>query len=99
MDGDLRLPGGYPPYRPAVALLAAGPGGWTWNIEDPPLNKLTSILPQNRAPESGQHWHAPPGMARFAERAVFAALREGVGDFHHRSRQLRRARRRAGAAS
>jgi acyl-CoA synthetase (AMP-forming)/AMP-acid ligase II len=91
--------GRYPIDKPAVALMAAGPRGWTWNIEDPHLQKLTYVVSQNRAPESGQDWYAPRGMARFAERAVFSALREGVGDFHYRARHLRRARHRAGAAS
>jgi acyl-CoA synthetase (AMP-forming)/AMP-acid ligase II len=92
--------GRYPITKPAVALMAAESERQTWNIADAEITKLVFVVPSSQAPQSGTDWLTPPRMARDADREVFAALRQGVRDFHLRQRRrVVERRKRLAAAS
>ncbi|MFN6954434.1 MAG: AMP-binding protein [Acetobacteraceae bacterium] len=90
--------GRYPITTPAVALMAAESERQTWNITDPEITRLGFVVPSSHAPASGTDWLPPPRMARDEDREVFAALRQGVRDFHlHQRRRVIERRRRLAA--
>lgn len=87
--------GRYVLKKPGVALMAADPPAWTWNIDDDELAKLNPVVPFINAPESGQDWYYAHPMSRGMHSAVFRDMRSGIREFYDGQRASRLERRKA----
>ncbi|MCR0983684.1 AMP-binding protein [Roseomonas populi] len=70
--------GRYAIEKPAVALMAADPTQNTWNFPDPSFETMTFVVPQTRAPATGQDWYVSFALERGGDDAVFRALRQAL---------------------
>ncbi len=89
--------GRYAIEKPAVALMAADSERQSWNFEDDTFEKLTIIVPSQRAPASGTDWYTPFAMQRDADSDAFVELRQSVREFRTARRRRVVARRQAAA--